>query len=67
MSNLNFPDTCGVTLSSYGALLATFLCKSLEMMPDDIKTVSQFEAASSYHKALHPEYGPEDDDVSDED
>lgn len=65
MSNLTFTDTCGIPLSSYGLLLASVICNRLEITPDEVKTVSQFEAASAYLKALHPHDDPDCDEATD--
>ena len=65
MSNLTFPDTCGVPLNEYGKKLAAYICKRLEISEDEVKTDRQFMAASAYLKALHPEDGPGDEDEDD--
>lgn len=65
MSNLTFADTCGIPLSSYGLLLASVICNRLEITPDEVKTVSQFDAACAYLKAIHPDDDPDFDEAAD--
>lgn len=67
MSNLTFPDTCGLPLNTYGKQMAAYICGRLEISVDEVKTASQFEAASSYLKSLHPEDGCDADDDSTQD